>query len=127
MLPGQPGTVLDVAPDVALDEARDEKQQDIEQDSQGKQAKTDYTFANQIRRTVLNSPVNFLFLFVPAGFIVNYTHCYPQIIFSINLIAIAPSSIMLGTALDDINIRVGNLISAILDMTFRYFLDPSFP
>jgi Ca2+:H+ antiporter len=63
---------------------------------------------------------NMLFLFVIAGFAVKYTHQQPTVTFSINLLAVFPSSILMGVGLKSMRERYGGLIQALLYMTFGY-------
>lgn len=69
-------------------------------------------------RVVLGAWVNLLFVFVPAGFAVNYTRCSSITIFFINFIAIMPSAITLGFAINELECRIGDKMSALLHMTF---------
>ena len=69
-------------------------------------------------RVVLGAWVNLLFVFVPAGFAVNYTRCSSITIFCINFIAIMPSATTLGFAINELEYRIGDKMSALLHMTF---------
>ena len=74
----------------------------------------------QIRAMFFNNWMNLLFLVVPAGFAVNYTHQNPVVIFCINFVAIIPSSALLGFATEEASNRVGDKLGALLNMTFGY-------
>jgi Ca2+:H+ antiporter len=67
---------------------------------------------------ILYRYTNLLLFFVIVGFVMNFTHQNPSLIFSMNLLAIFPSSILLGVALKSMRIRYGGLIQAVLYMTF---------
>lgn len=60
----------------------------------------------------------FLFPFVPAGFGVQYAHMAPVTVFVVNFLAIIPSSILLGYAIDQIARRAGDILSCLVNMTF---------
>lgn len=71
-------------------------------------------------RHILYRYTNLLFVFVIIGFVMNYTHQEPSLIFSMNLLAIFPSSILMGVGLKSMRKRYGGLIQAVLYMTFGY-------
>jgi Ca2+:H+ antiporter len=55
---------------------------------------------------------------IPAGFVVNYAHSNSITAFCINFAAIAPSAAVLSVATNDLKIRSGEKISALLNQTF---------
>lgn len=59
-----------------------------------------------------------LFIFVPAGFVVNYTYQGPVVIFIVNFFAIIPSSSVLAYAIDESTLYVGDVIGGLLSMSF---------
>ncbi|KAF2727920.1 hypothetical protein EJ04DRAFT_504900 [Polyplosphaeria fusca] len=61
---------------------------------------------------------NIGFVFVVIGFVVQYTHQSPSLIFSFNLLAVFPSSVLLGVGLKSMGHRYGPVIQAVLYMTF---------
>lgn len=63
---------------------------------------------------------NILFVFVIAGFAVYYTDQSPSVVFAINLLAIFPSSILMGIGLKCMRARYNGLVQAVLYMTFGY-------
>ncbi|OXV06452.1 hypothetical protein Egran_05780 [Elaphomyces granulatus] len=77
-----------------------------------------YTVAGQLKATVLNSWINLLLIFVPAGIAVNYAHLNPVAIFVVNFIAIVPLAAMLSFATEEIALRTGETIGGLLNATF---------
>jgi Ca2+:H+ antiporter len=63
---------------------------------------------------------------IPAGFAVNYFHTNAVAIFCINFAAIIPSATVLSAALNDLSIRSGDKVSALLNQTFGYELLPTY-
>lgn len=59
-----------------------------------------------------------LFVFVPIGFAVNYTHQSPAVIYVVNFLAIVPSNDILGFLVEELMLYVGDTIGALLSMTF---------
>jgi Ca2+:H+ antiporter len=55
---------------------------------------------------------------IPAGFAVNYLHASPVAIFCINFAAIVPAATGLSAALNDLSLRSGEKVSALLNQTF---------
>ena len=78
-----------------------------------------YTFRSQLRATITNSWVNVLFAFVIAGFVVKYTGQSAVTVFTVNFIAIIPSSSQLAVAVDELSLRTGEIIGALLSASFR--------
>ncbi|KAI9780271.1 MAG: hypothetical protein M1839_006831 [Geoglossum umbratile] len=77
-----------------------------------------FTFWGQIRATVFSSWINILFVFAPAGIIVNYLHVSPVVIFVVNFIAIIPLAAMLSYATEELALRVGETLGGLLNATF---------
>ncbi|PSN61325.1 hypothetical protein BS50DRAFT_578687, partial [Corynespora cassiicola Philippines] len=67
---------------------------------------------------ILYRYTNLLFVFVIIGFVMNYTHQDPSLIFSMNLLAIFPSSVLMGVGLQSMRKQYGELMQAVLYMTF---------
>ncbi|KAH7405696.1 hypothetical protein DE146DRAFT_420800 [Phaeosphaeria sp. MPI-PUGE-AT-0046c] len=65
-----------------------------------------------------NYAATFLLPFIPAGFVVNYHSSSATIIFCVNFVAIFPSATILSAALNDLNIRLGQRLGALLNQTF---------
>ena len=55
---------------------------------------------------------------IPVGFVVNYLHINAVAVFYVNFAAIVPSATVLSTSLNDLNIRAGEKVSALLNQTF---------
>lgn len=77
------------------------------------------TMASQLRLLLFNSWLHLLFLFIPAGFAVNYCHVNSIVVFCVNFIAIIPSATELSLAVDELSLRTGELLEGIISMTFR--------
>lgn len=85
------------------------------------------SFGTSVRlhvRTILlyNYAATFLLPFIPAGFAVNYTSSSATVIFCVNFVAIFPSATILSAALNDLTIRLGQRLGALLNQTFGYAL-----
>lgn len=87
--------------------------------SSGASNKPLFTLRGVISEVVLGSWLNILLVFVPVGFAVNYALPSGSIVFTINFIAIIPLTSLISYAIDEIDLRVGNVLSALLDNTFR--------
>src|ERR1700753_2278357 len=74
----------------------------------------------KLRHPSFQSYVYLLFVFVHIGFAVHYSRQNPTVIFTINLIAIFPSSSLLDYGLDQVGQKYGDLVKALLYMTFGY-------
>jgi hypothetical protein len=60
---------------------------------------------------------NILFVFVAAGFAVQYTQQRGTVVFAINLIAVFPSSVLMGVGLKSMRLHYGGIVQAVLYMT----------
>jgi Ca2+:H+ antiporter len=60
--------------------------------------------------------------FIPAGFAMYYTRSNVVAVFCVNFVAIVPSASMLGMAVDQLSIRLGDKMGALLNMTFGWVL-----
>lgn len=69
-------------------------------------------------RTIFGSWMNLLLPLVPAGFAVKYANTNTISIFCINFIAIIPTAIILSFATEEVAVRTGDKIGALLNMTF---------
>ena len=78
-----------------------------------------FTVTSQARLLFFNSWFHLLFLFVPAGFAVNYCHVNSIAIFCLNFVAIIPSAMDLSLAVDELSLRTGELLEGIISTTFR--------
>ena len=80
--------------------------------------KKKYTFASQIRATLLNSWINVLLIMAPVGIIVHALKLNPIAVFVINFIAIIPLAAMLSYATEEIALRTGETIGGLLNASF---------
>lgn len=91
--------------------------QDLSPDDEEK-PKTNFTFASQIRATLLNSWINVLLVAVPVGIALKYAGVSAIIVFVVNFIAIIPLAAMLSYATEEIALRTGETIGGLLNATF---------
>jgi hypothetical protein len=77
-----------------------------------------YTFAKQSLAIFCSSWLSILLPFVPAGFVVEYTHLSPLTTFAINFIAIFPVAAIVAMAMDELMMRVGNTLGVLIYMSF---------
>ncbi|KKY13710.1 putative calcium proton exchanger [Phaeomoniella chlamydospora] len=86
--------------------------------SEDKRLQPKYTFANQIRATLLNSWINVLLVAVPVGIALNFTDVNKSVLFAVNFIAIIPLAAMLSYATEEIAMRTGETIGGLLNASF---------
>lgn len=87
------------------------------------QPKEPFTFANQFRRTLLNSWINVLLIMAPVGIALNFVPSINKIVvFVVNFIAIIPLAAMLSFATEEIALRTGETLGGLLNATFGYVL-----
>ena len=79
-----------------------------------------FTFIGQARTLLFNSWCHILLLLIPVGFALNYTQVNSIAVFTVNFLAIVPSAMILSFAVDDISLRVGEVLEGLISMTFRY-------
>jgi hypothetical protein len=79
-----------------------------------------FTVRNQLQATIFNSWFNVLLVCTPIGFVLNYTHANPNAVFFVNFVAILPLAGIIGTAMDDLILRTGNVVGALVYMSFGY-------
>jgi len=79
-----------------------------------------FTFWGQIKATLFSSWINVLFIFAPAGIIVNYLNVSAVVVFVVNFIAIIPLAAMLSYATEELALRVGETLGGLLNATFGY-------
>lgn len=77
-----------------------------------------FTVASQLRATLLNSWINVLLVFVPAGIAVHYAHLSEVAAFVVNFVAIIPLAAMLSYATEEIALRVGETLGGLLNASF---------
>jgi hypothetical protein len=78
------------------------------------------SLAERLKHPSLQFYICLLFVFVPIGFPMRYTGQHAAVIFTINLIAILPSSSLLDYGLEQVGLRYGDLVQALLYITFGY-------
>ncbi|KAI1318788.1 hypothetical protein F5Y16DRAFT_406189 [Xylariaceae sp. FL0255] len=94
---------------------RDEPSDQAERNSTGG---NDFTFKNQIQRTIFRSPVNLLLLAAPAG-IALWAFAIPgPAVFVVNFVAIIPLAALLSEATEQVVMRTGESIGALINATF---------
>lgn len=79
-----------------------------------------FTVRNQLERTLFNAWFNLLLLLVPVGFVLNYIHSNPVTVFFVNFLAILPLASLLGFAMDELRLRTGDIMGALVYMSFGY-------
>ncbi|KAI9830629.1 MAG: hypothetical protein M1819_005439 [Sarea resinae] len=94
----------------------DEIERSTTQESEVK--KPVFTFASQLRATLLNSWINVLLIAAPIGIILNYVNVPPVAVFVVNFIAIIPLAALLSYATEEIALRTGETIGGLLNATF---------
>jgi Ca2+:H+ antiporter len=73
----------------------------------------------QLKYLLLSSWISFLLLpCIPVGFALNYVHANAIAVFCVNFVAIVPSATVLSAALNEINVRANEKVSALLNQTF---------
>ena len=92
-----------------------EETEDMEETSKKRHPKI--PVVSQMKALLFAWP-SLLFVFVPAGFAVKYTHQQPVTVFVLNFIAIIPSSAALGFAVEETLSYVGNTPGALISMSF---------
>ncbi len=78
-----------------------------------------YTIIGQARLLLFNSWIHVLLVLIPVGFALNYTHGNSIAVFTVNFIAIIPSAMILSFAVNDISLRLGEILEGLLSTTFR--------
>jgi len=77
-----------------------------------------FTVRNQLRNTLFCSWINVLLVAVPVGFVLNYIHANRIAIFFVNFIAILPMATILGVAMDELRLRTGDVLGALVYISF---------
>ncbi|CAO3630327.1 unnamed protein product [Cunninghamella blakesleeana] len=76
------------------------------------------TFVSSLKTTITSSYFNILLVFVPIALIASYTNASNPVVFSLNFLAIIPLAKLLGFATEEIALRTGSTIGALLNATF---------
>ncbi|KAJ5174077.1 Sodium/calcium exchanger membrane region [Penicillium coprophilum] len=77
-----------------------------------------FTFASQIRSTLLNSWINVLLVAAPVGIALYAVGANPIAVFVVNFIAIIPLAAMLSFATEEIALRTSETIGGLLNASF---------
>ncbi|KAL9003628.1 MAG: hypothetical protein Q9188_003518 [Gyalolechia gomerana] len=85
---------------------------------QSKRPKDQFTFMDQLKSTLFNSPINILLVMVPVGIGVHFSNLDPIGVFVINFIAIIPLAAMLSYATEELALRTGETMGGLLNATF---------
>ncbi|KAI1347371.1 Calcium/proton exchanger [Xylaria sp. FL0043] len=90
----------------------------IEEKDESKSLKGQFTFRNQIQRTLLSSPINILLLAAPAGIVLWALKIPGPAVFVVNFIAIIPLATLLADATEQVALRTGETIGGLINATF---------
>jgi len=75
-------------------------------------------FISHTKNAITHSWINLLLVFVPLGIVVKLVHLKPEIVFSMNAIAIIPLAGLLAHATEVVAARVGDALGALLNVSF---------
>lgn len=75
-------------------------------------------FLTHTKNAITHSWINLLLIFVPLGIAVKLAHLKPEIVFSMNAIAIIPLAGLLAHATEVVAVRVGDALGALLNVSF---------
>lgn len=75
-------------------------------------------FLTHTKNAITHSWINLLLVFVPLGIAVKVAHLKPEIVFSMNAIAIIPLAGLLAHATEVVAARVGDALGALLNVSF---------
>jgi len=77
---------------------------------------------NQIKASLFGAKINFMLVFVPVGFVLNYLHLKGNsmgvLVFVINFLAIIPLAAILSYATEELALRVGETLGGLLNASF---------
>ncbi|KAI8636258.1 Sodium/calcium exchanger protein-domain-containing protein [Parasitella parasitica] len=76
------------------------------------------TFWSSFKVTVFSSYINYFLIFVPIAIAFTVLGASPTVVFTLNFIAIIPLAKLLGFATEEIALRSGSTIGALLNATF---------
>lgn len=77
-----------------------------------------FRFGNHTKNALMHSWVNVLLVFVPIGIAVHAAGLSPEIVFSMNAIAIIPLAGLLAHATEAVAARLGDTLGALLNVSF---------
>ena len=75
-------------------------------------------FLKHTKNALFHSYINLLLVFVPIGIAAKLAHLKPEIVFSMNAIAIIPLAGLLAHATEVVAARVGDALGALLNVSF---------
>tara|TARA_R110002003_G_scaffold143_19_gene13346 strand:- start:6027 stop:6824 length:798 start_codon:yes stop_codon:yes gene_type:complete len=75
-------------------------------------------FLNHTKNALTHSYINIMLVFVPIGIAAKLAHLKPEIVFSMNAIAIIPLAGLLAHATEVVAARVGDALGALLNVSF---------
>ncbi|USP78689.1 Vacuolar calcium ion transporter [Curvularia clavata] len=75
-------------------------------------------FINHTKNAITHSWINVLLVFVPVGIAVKLVNLNPEVVFSMNAIAIIPLAGLLAHATEAVAARVGDALGALLNVSF---------
>ncbi|KAI8344015.1 Sodium/calcium exchanger protein-domain-containing protein [Chlamydoabsidia padenii] len=84
----------------------------------GHHTQRNLTFFSSFKTTMTSSYFNILLIFVPLALVASYTNASDPVVFSLNFLAIIPLAKLLGFATEEIALRTGSTIGALLNATF---------
>ncbi|KAI8068134.1 Sodium/calcium exchanger protein-domain-containing protein [Gilbertella persicaria] len=76
------------------------------------------TLWSSLKVTIYSSYINLLLIFVPISIFYSLIHASATVVFTLNFIAIIPLAKLLGFATEEIALRSGSTIGALLNATF---------
>ncbi|KAI1826401.1 Calcium/proton exchanger [Xylaria intraflava] len=80
--------------------------------------KGDFTFKNQIQRTLFSTSINILLLAAPAGIALWALKIPGPAVFIVNFIAIIPLAALLSDATEQVALRTGETLGGLINATF---------
>jgi Ca2+:H+ antiporter len=75
-------------------------------------------FLRHTKNALIHSYINVMLVFVPIGIAAKLAHLQPEIVFSMNAIAIIPLAGLLAHATEVVAARVGDALGALLNVSF---------
>ena len=75
-------------------------------------------FLRHTKNALMHSYINIMLVFVPIGIAAKLAHLKPEIVFSMNAIAIIPLAGLLAHATEVVAARVGDALGALLNVSF---------
>ncbi|KAJ5476104.1 Sodium/calcium exchanger membrane region [Penicillium sp. IBT 31633x] len=88
------------------------------EDKKSLSGKATFTFASQVRATILNSWINVLLIAAPVGIALYAVGANPIAVFVVNFIAIVPLAAMLSFATEEIALRTSETMGGLLNASF---------